>query len=373
MMPRATRSSPLDKRHVWHPYTPMARTSPRPTRWSSSARRGRASSTSTARATSTPTRSWWVAALGHSHPRLVAALTAAGRAAVATCRSAGITHDRQRRSCAEELVAVAPPGLARVFFSDNGSTAVEVGSQDGGAMRCAEQRAPQRTRFVALEGAFHGETIGATSLGGVEVFRRPFAGMLFDCVHVPSPGRRRAPTRAPSKSSSARSIAGARRDRGRGARAARAGRRRACACTTPSTCGTRAPSATRTRSRWSFDEVFTGYGRTGPMWACDLARRLARSALPRQGFSRRHVADGRDARHRAHLRAAFSAAKSARSTTATRTAGTRWAPPSRARCCAIYRRREDPRERAEPKARASPRAFERSARSPASRARARSA
>src|SRR6185295_3594071 len=48
--------------------------------------------------------------------------------------------------------------------------------------------APKRTRFVALEGAFHGETVGASSLGGVEVFRRPFAGILFDCLHVPLPG-----------------------------------------------------------------------------------------------------------------------------------------------------------------------------------------
>src|SRR6185295_11250406 len=87
---------------------------------------------------------------------------------------------------AEELVAVAPRGLTKVFYSDDGSTAVEVALKL--ALQLWQNRGqPRRRRFVALDGAFHGETIGAASLGGVEVFRRPFAGVLLECIHVPPP------------------------------------------------------------------------------------------------------------------------------------------------------------------------------------------
>src|SRR5262249_44584773 len=110
------------------------------------------------------------------------------------CALAGITHP-EAALLAEELCAIAPRGLERVFFSDNGSTSVEVAVKI--ALQFARQNgAPKRTRFVALEGAFHGETLGAASLGGVEVFRRPFAGVLFDCLHLASPGDAGAYARA---------------------------------------------------------------------------------------------------------------------------------------------------------------------------------
>ena len=128
--------------------------------------------------------SWWVAALGHGHPRLVRVLTEQG-ATLAHCSLAGVTH-APAALLAEELCAIAPPGLSRVFYTDNGSTSIEV------AVKIAVQMwrqlgAPKKTRFVALDGAFHGDTIGASSLGGVELFRRPFAGVLFECAHVPFP------------------------------------------------------------------------------------------------------------------------------------------------------------------------------------------
>src|SRR6185503_11510905 len=98
---------------------------------------------------------------------------------------AGTTHE-PAALLAEELVRVAPPGLLRVFYSDDGSTAVEAALKLCLQLWQNEGR-PARRRFVALDGAFHGETIGAASLGGIEVFRRPFAGVLLDCVHVPPP------------------------------------------------------------------------------------------------------------------------------------------------------------------------------------------
>ena len=186
-----------------------------------------------------------------------------------------------------------------MFFSDNGSTAVEVAVKIAVAVRCVRTARPKRTRFVALEGAFHGETVGATSLGGVEVFRRPFAGILFDCMHVASPGdpdayarafdelgaRRRAarPTRSPPSCSS---------------RACRA--RRACACTAPSTCATRASSATVTKSRSYSTKSSAATAAPGRCGRAN-SRGLAGSAVHGQGVFGGHAADGGDARDRAHL------------------------------------------------------------------------
>src|SRR4029079_9354355 len=76
--------------------------------------------------------------------------------------------------------------LGRVFYSDNGSTAVEVAIKMA-AQYWAQNGRPRRTRFITLSGAFHGETIGATSVGGVPLFREVFGPLLFDVVHVPSP------------------------------------------------------------------------------------------------------------------------------------------------------------------------------------------
>ena len=125
-----------------------------------------------------------VASLGHGHPRLVRVL----REQVETlvhCPLAGIAHEPSA-ALAAELVSVAPRGLNRVFYSDDGSTAVEVAVKM--AVQTWQNRgAPKKTRFVALDGAYHGDTVGASSLGGVEIFRRPYASVLFECVHAPFP------------------------------------------------------------------------------------------------------------------------------------------------------------------------------------------
>ena len=133
-----------------------------------------------------------MATLGHGHPRLLRAFESQFRT-LAHCSLAGIAHEPASR-LAEELVAIAPPGLTRVFYVDDGSTAV-----DAAVKMCAQGwrqlGSPDKTRFIALDGAFHGDTVGATSLGGVDVFRKPFAGVTFECVHAPFPDPR-APERA---------------------------------------------------------------------------------------------------------------------------------------------------------------------------------
>ncbi len=209
--------------------------------------------------------SWWVASLGHAHPRLARAL-ADQVARLDHVALAGITHEAAAL-LAEELCALAPPGLRRVFFTDNGSTAVEVAVKI--AIQSWRQRGrPEKTRFVALEGAFHGDTVGAASLGGVEVFRRPFAGVLFECFHADLPG----------EAGYARAFAGIE------ALVRREAHRIAAVVVEPmlqGAAGMRTYPAsflqhlralcTESAVLLVADEVFTGYGRTGPMWAVEHA------------------------------------------------------------------------------------------------------
>jgi adenosylmethionine-8-amino-7-oxononanoate aminotransferase len=256
-----------DKACLWHPYTPMARyldeVDPLVIERAEGARLYDVDGRSYLDANS----SWWVALLGHGHPRIVAALREqAGR----LCHTslAGVTHEGAAR-LSEELVAVAPPGLEKVFFSDDGSTAVEVALKLAVQLFWNEGR-PRKKRFVALDGAFHGETIGATSLGGVEVFRRPFAGVVMDCVHVPTPGDSAADHGA-AFDALAEVIA-------------RDADELAAVVLEPRVQGAAgmlvydAEYLRRARALCDahdvllvIDEVFTGYGRTGPMWACEAA------------------------------------------------------------------------------------------------------
>jgi adenosylmethionine-8-amino-7-oxononanoate aminotransferase len=259
-----------DKRHVWHPYTPMQRyldeVDPLVIDRAEGARLYDVDGKSYLDANS----SWWVATLGHNHPRLVAALA---RQAGRLCHTsmAGVTHEPGAR-LAEELCAIAPPGLERVFYSDDGSTAVEVALKLSLQLWQNEGR-PSRRRFVALDGAFHGETIGAASLGGVEVFRRPFAGVLLECIHVPPPLAHQDPDAAHARAFEALE------------EVVREGHDTIAAVVleprVQGAAGMRiySPEALR-RARalcdeydvlLVLDEVFTGYGRTGPMWACEAA------------------------------------------------------------------------------------------------------
>ena len=126
--------------------------------------------------------SWWTCLHGHAHPELVSALSEQA-ARLDHVLFAGCTHE-PAVALAEELLAVAPPGLARVFYSDDGSTAVEV------ALKIALQAhrhagEDERDVFVALEGAYHGDTFGAMAVGEREPFFTPFAPLLFEVRHAP--------------------------------------------------------------------------------------------------------------------------------------------------------------------------------------------
>lgn len=134
--------------------------------------------------------SWWVNTLGHSHPRLNKALTEQVEK-IEHVLLAGFSHI-PAIELAEELVKLSAPSLTKVFFSDNGSTATEV------AIKMAFQYwqqvgKPKKTKFVALESSYHGDTLGAVSVGGVDIFYKIFKPLLFDIFQGKSPYCYRCP------------------------------------------------------------------------------------------------------------------------------------------------------------------------------------
>jgi adenosylmethionine-8-amino-7-oxononanoate aminotransferase len=210
--------------------------------------------------------SWWANALGHRHPRIVRVIEEQA-ARLLHAPLADATHEEAAR-CAEALVGIAPPGLTRVFFSDDGSTAVEV------AIKIAHQYwqqngRPARDRFVVLGGAFHGDTLGAVSVGGVEVFRRVFAPLLFDVLRAPEASDDAGWDRATE------AVEGLLKSEGdriagvlvepllQGAAGMRMWR--------PELLARLREATTAADTFLLCDEVFTGFGRTGRMWASDHA------------------------------------------------------------------------------------------------------
>ncbi|MBI5434996.1 MAG: adenosylmethionine--8-amino-7-oxononanoate transaminase [Planctomycetes bacterium] len=125
--------------------------------------------------------SWWTCLHGHGRPELVEALRDQA-ARLDHVLFAGATHEPAVR-LAERLLELAPPGLARVFYSDDGSTAVEVALKI--ALQSAWNRGERERRvFVALEGAYHGDTFGAMSIGEREPFFGAFGDLLFAVEHA---------------------------------------------------------------------------------------------------------------------------------------------------------------------------------------------
>ena len=123
--------------------------------------------------------SWWTNLFGHANPRIAAALAAQAQT-LEHVIFAGFTHP-PAIELAEELVRITPPGLDKVFFADNGSAAIEV------ALKMSfhywlNQGHGGKTRFIALTGSYHGETLGALSVSDVALYRKTYAPLL-----APSP------------------------------------------------------------------------------------------------------------------------------------------------------------------------------------------
>ncbi|HKX36309.1 MAG TPA: adenosylmethionine--8-amino-7-oxononanoate transaminase [Rhizorhapis sp.] len=127
--------------------------------------------------------SWWVTTHGHCHPRITAAIAAQAQK-LDQVIFAGYTHE-PAEEVARGLIAIAPSGLSHVFFSDSGSTSVEVALKM--ALGYWHNRKQPRHRILVLEHSYHGDTIGAMSVGERGVFNRPYAPLLFDVGTIPFP------------------------------------------------------------------------------------------------------------------------------------------------------------------------------------------
>ena len=127
--------------------------------------------------------SWWVTLHGHSHPRIAAAIAEQAQK-LEQVIFAGFTHE-PASVLAKKLSDRAPSGLAKVFYSDDGSTAVEVALKM--AVQYWKNHGEDRTTFLALEGAYHGDTFGAMSASSRGAFTAPFGKMLFDVIRLPFP------------------------------------------------------------------------------------------------------------------------------------------------------------------------------------------
>ncbi len=134
--------------------------------------------------------SWWVNLFGHNHPRLNSALTQQLKK-MAHVMFAGITH-QPAIDLADSLVRLSPVGLDKVFFSDNGSTAVEVALKMS-LQYWQEKGENQKIRYAYLKGGYHGETLGALSVCGLDIFRKKFEKVLADHLPVQGPDCFRCP------------------------------------------------------------------------------------------------------------------------------------------------------------------------------------
>ena len=138
------------------------------------------------------TSSIWVNLHGHRHPTLDRAIKAQlGKIAHSTFL--GLSNPPAIR-LARELIRIAPKGLTRVFYSDNGSTAVEVALKM--AVQYWQQRHPKagpKTSFLHLKQAYHGDTLGAVSVGNIELFHGRFKPLLFPTVEAEPPYCYRCP------------------------------------------------------------------------------------------------------------------------------------------------------------------------------------
>jgi adenosylmethionine---8-amino-7-oxononanoate aminotransferase len=175
----------LDHRHLWHPFTQMRD-------WC------REEPTVIDRAEGTDlidtdgrryidgVSSLWCSVHGHRHP-LIDRAVHAQLDRVAHSTLLGLTHE-PAAALAARLVEIAPPGLTRVFYSDSGSTATEVALKM--AFQYWRQRGGQhvrRTSFVSLRDAYHGDTLGAVSVGGIDLFHGAYGPLLFH-PHRVDPG-----------------------------------------------------------------------------------------------------------------------------------------------------------------------------------------
>ena len=165
---------------VWHPFTQHGLDEPIPLVTHAE---GASLFTADGRRIVDAISSWWVTTHGHRHPRIMAAI-AEQTGKLDQIIFAGFTHEPAER-LARELIELMPAALRHVFFSDSGSTSVEVALKM--ALGFWANSGRPRSRIVVMEGSYHGDTVGGMSVGARGVFNRPYAPLLFDVDALPFP------------------------------------------------------------------------------------------------------------------------------------------------------------------------------------------
>ena len=177
-----------DRQHVWHAFTQMAEYEPLLIERGAGCKLFDIDGREYLDGVS----SLWCNLHGHRHPRIDAAIRAQ-LDRVAHTTSLGASNSTTIK-LARRLAELAPPGLERVFFSDDGATAVEVALKL--AFQYWRQRSdprPAKTTYLALGDAYHGDTLGSVSVGGVERFHAMFSPLLFQVERLPAPQTYRLP------------------------------------------------------------------------------------------------------------------------------------------------------------------------------------
>jgi adenosylmethionine---8-amino-7-oxononanoate aminotransferase len=175
----------LDQRHLWHPFTQQRD-------WAAESplviERGEGTDLidDGGRRYIDGVSSLWCNVHGHRHPVIDAAVREQ-LDRVAHSTMLGLTHPAAAE-LAGRLVELAPPGLERVFYSDSGSTATEIALKMAFQYWQQREGGSGRTSFVCLNDGYHGDTLGAVSVGGIDLFHSAYGPLLFDAHHV-EPGK----------------------------------------------------------------------------------------------------------------------------------------------------------------------------------------
>jgi len=128
--------------------------------------------------------SWWLITHGHCHPEIVNAIQKQS-AKLDQVTFANFTHE-PAEELAEILIKITPPELTKVFLSDNGSTAVEAALKMA-LQACAQNGSERKQKFLAFDSAYHGDTVGAMSVSGSSPFNKPYEKTLFEVIRARQP------------------------------------------------------------------------------------------------------------------------------------------------------------------------------------------
>ncbi|MFG1423694.1 adenosylmethionine--8-amino-7-oxononanoate transaminase [Roseixanthobacter liquoris] len=244
---------------VWHPFTQHA-TEPAPPLIART--QGAYLETAEGKRILDAISSWWVITHGHRHPPIMEAIRAAALE-LDQIIFAGFTH-APAEALARELVALTPAGLDHVFYSDSGSTAVEVALKM--ALGTFRNRGEARSRIVVMEDSYHGDTIGTMSVGARGVFNAAYEPLLFevDTIPFPAPGREQETLDAFqgfARTGKAAALIVEPLILGSGGMRMYA----------PHVLAELKRIAQETGTLFIADEVMTGWGRTGTLFACEQA------------------------------------------------------------------------------------------------------